>query len=154
MNTDLIFVFDVDGVSNILGDAPFLRTDIEHKMLKEGGRPIVELTFSPQVARDIGSIAQKHSVIWGTCWNSRTKLMVQAGFPELPFLDIIVDEEKASKISHISHLARDHKVIWVDDFAQEWITEVNPSLRENIIVLQPDHREGISQQEMEFLKSF
>lgn len=154
MNTEPIFVFDVDGVTNASGDDNFTRTDMEHILLREDGRPVSYLTFSQQVAADLTDISQKREVIWGTCWNARTQLLIQAGFPSLPFLEIQVENEEKSKTDHIARLAQSRTVIWVDDFALEWLPMIDKSLHGNIIAIQPDHRQGISVQEMEFLKSF
>lgn len=153
MNTDLIFVFDVDGVTNASGDDNFSRTDMEHILLREDGRPVSYLTFSPQVATDLTRLSRKHEVIWGTCWNNRTRLLRQAGFPSLPFLEIQVQDEEKSKTDHIARLAQNRKVVWVDDFALEWLPMIDKSLHENIIAIQPDHHQGISVEEMEFIKS-
>lgn len=153
MNTDLIFVFDVDGVTNASGDDNFNRTDMKHILLREESRPVSYLTFSPQAATDLTELSQKHEVIWGTCWNARTKLLLQAGFPLLRFLEIQVENEEKSKTDHIARLAQNRKVVWVDDFALEWLPMIDKSLHRNITAIQPDHRQGISVEEMAFIKS-
>lgn len=153
MNTDLIFVFDVDGVTNASGDDDFQRTDMKHVMLREDGKPVSNLTFSPQVAKDITELSHRHEVVWGTSWNDRTRWLLQAGFPALPFLPVIRGSEEQSKVDHIARLALNRKVVWVDDFAMEWLHMIDESLHGNIVAIQPDYKQGISVAEMEFMKS-
>lgn len=147
MEKDFVIACDVDGVINAFGDENFSRSDMQDKMLYGAeGNPRVNLTFSPTAIDELNSLAEVMNFFMLTSWNERVRELQQAGLACLPFLMVnrgSEESEKKSKIQHIIHLASVHgEVLWIDDFAEEWFSELPETIQKVVHPIQTHHLQG------------
>lgn len=154
METCDVIVCDVDGVINIFADDGFIWSDIQSKRLFIDGKSTPLFTFSPTVARELGSIKQAAPFLWLTSWNDKTQFLTQLGFPEAEVLHVEKGRETESKIAHVAKLAQNQKVLWIDDFAEEWRGMLPQKMLTNVVSLQTDHRQGLTPSDIATVKKW
>lgn len=153
METCDVIVCDVDGVINIFADEAFEWNDVQDKRLTIDGKPSTLFTFSPMVAKELSLINARFNFLWLTSWNEKTEFLTQLGFPQADFLPVAQGFETESKIEHIVLLAQTKRVLWIDDFAQEWRTMLPSSIAENVVSLQPNHKQGLVAEDISLINS-
>lgn len=147
MEKEFVIVCDVDGAINALGDENFSRPDMQDKMLFDAeGNPRVNLTFSPTAISELNSLAETLNFFMLTSWNARVRELQQVGLACLPFLIVnrgSEESEKKSKLQHIIRLASIHgEVLWIDDFAEDWFSELPENIQKVVHPIQTNHLQG------------
>lgn len=156
MKKETIVLCDVDGVVNIMGDGPFINSDVSEKMLRNDDEtPHALFTFSPKVISILNDLALKNKLMMLTSWNEDIRLLKQIGLNVEKFLKVDrTDEitENQSKLLHLVEIAKTYNVIWIDDFALVWIEHLPLELTENVVVIQTHYRQGITDSDLETLQ--
>lgn len=152
METCDVVVCDVDGVINIFADEAFVWDDIQDKRFVIDGKVSALFTFSPTVARELNTIADSFPFFWLTSWNKKTDVLAEVGFPKARVLHVEKGRETESKIEQVAFLAKTQRVLWIDDFAEEWREFLPAEVLANVISLQPDHRQGLITSDLERIK--
>jgi len=153
METCDVVVCDVDGVINIFSDEAFEWNDVQDKRLIIDGKPSTLFTFSPTVAKELSILNADFHFLWLTSWNDKTAFLPQLGFPQADFLPVTKGFETESKVAHVASLAKTKRVLWIDDFSEEWRNQLPEEILPNVISLQTDHRQGLIAKDIALIKS-
>jgi hypothetical protein len=148
-----VVLCDVDGVINIFADEGFVWHDIQDKRIIVDGKPSALFSFSPTVAKELNTLAGGFPFLWLTSWNEKTRFLTDLGFPAANFLPVTVGEETESKIAHVAKLAETQRVLWIDDFAEEWRGMLPTEVLKNVVSLQTDHKQGITPDDLITIKN-